>query len=82
MTSEPKRGAHVILESSEGVTLQLRDDLHLWGIFGGLIEEGEDPMTAALREIQEELTIGLDPDRLVLLGDRMCLGTREHLLHS
>lgn len=62
-----RTGAHVLLESGEGVTLQLRDDVHQWGIFGGLVREREDPEDAALREIEEELTIRLDPDRLTWL---------------
>ena len=45
----------------------MKDDLRLWGIFGGLSEEGEDPEETALREIGEELTVVLDPERLVLL---------------
>ena len=68
MTRTRRWGANVILECDEGVTLQLRDDLHLWGIFGGLIEDGEEPRTAAIREIEEELTIRLDPKRLLLLN--------------
>ena len=81
MERNPKLGAHVILESPTGITLQLRDDLHLWGIFGGLMEDGEDPKQAALREIQEELTITLDPERLVLL--KVFYGSRytSYLFH-
>lgn len=60
-------GANVILESEGGVILQLRDDLHRWGIFGGLVEEGEAPKKTAVREVEEELTIRLDPERLVFL---------------
>lgn len=60
-------GAHVILESADGVALQLRDDINRWGIFGGLVENGEDPKQTAVREIGEELTIELDSERLDLL---------------
>ena len=76
-----RRGANVILETEGKVVLQLRDDLHLWGIFGGLVEDGEDPEETALREIGEELTISLDPDRLVLL--KVFDGPRyeSHLFH-
>ena len=34
-------GVCVLLESDQGISLQLRDDLNLWGIFGGLMEPGE-----------------------------------------
>lgn len=67
MKDNPTQGANVILQSATGITLQLRDDLHLWGIFGGLMKEGEDPGQAALREIQEELTITLNPAKLTPL---------------
>ena len=65
-------GANVILESKGQVTLQLRDDLRLWGIFGGLSEEGEDP---------KETTVVLDPERLVLLKvfENACY--QSHLFH-
>lgn len=68
MTNGRAIGANVILESEGRVTLQLRDDLHLWGIFGGLGEPGEASSATAIREIGEELTIALNPDRLVPLN--------------
>ena len=74
-------GANVILESKGRVTLQLRDDLRLWGIFGGLSEEGEDPKETALREIGEELTVVLDPERLVLLKVFENARYQSHLFH-
>ncbi|HEX8055722.1 MAG TPA: (deoxy)nucleoside triphosphate pyrophosphohydrolase [Novosphingobium sp.] len=39
----------------------------LWEFPGGKIEPGETPQAAALREIEEELAIGLDPAALVPL---------------
>lgn len=69
-----KEIAIVLLENEEGhIALQLRDNFpHIanpdkWGIFGGSVEAGEDPKTAALREIEEELTIHLDPLKLNFL---------------
>ena len=66
--------AIILLENGQGhIALQLRDNFpHIanpdkWGIFGGSVEAGEDPQTAALREIEEELTIRLDPNRLNFL---------------
>lgn len=67
MTASRLRGAHVVLETGESVVLQLRDDSHLWGIFGGIVEDGEEPRETALREIEEELIVRLDPERLTLL---------------
>jgi len=45
--------------------MQLRDDKPgiavpgVWSLFGGSVEEGEEPRTALLREIEEELCIQL-----------------------
>jgi 8-oxo-dGTP pyrophosphatase MutT (NUDIX family) len=53
-----------ILTVSDGYVLQLRDNLPTiaspgcWGLFGGGIDEGEDPAAAIRRDIREEL--GLD----------------------
>ena len=80
-TPVPRTGAHVILESEDGITLQLRDDVHLWGIFGGLVRAGEDPERAALREIEEELTIRLDPERLAYLRVFAGKAYTSHLFH-
>jgi 8-oxo-dGTP pyrophosphatase MutT (NUDIX family) len=37
---------------------------NMWGLPAGKIEEGEDPRSAAVREVYEEVGIRLDPDRL------------------
>ena len=69
-----KKIALVILEQTNGnIALQLRDDKptiahpNHWALFGGKIEAGEQPKQAALREIAEELTIQLQPQRLTFL---------------
>lgn len=46
--------------------LQLRDDKPgiaapgMWSLFGGRVEEGEEPRTALLREVEEELCLRLE----------------------
>jgi 8-oxo-dGTP diphosphatase len=66
----------VVLEDTQGrIALQLRDDLPgvvnpgMWSIFGGKIEEGENPEQAVIREMKEELSIDLVPAKLYLFGE-------------
>lgn len=79
----------VLLEDGAGqIALQLRDNLpgvgsrDQWGLFGGIIEPGEQPATAAVREIQEELGSILDARRLSFLrAFETETGLRVHLFH-
>ena len=55
--------AKAILLERGNLVLQLRDNIPsietpgMWSLFGGLIEENEDPQEAMLREIEGELCI-------------------------
>lgn len=64
-------GVNVILEDAQGRTVvQLRDGLSfggLWGLFGGWVEAGEEPLQTAIREIHEELSITLVESRLTFI---------------
>ena len=68
-----KQGAGlIILCSSTGrVLLPLRsgsvEQPHTWGTWGGAINEGEDPRTAALRELREEAGVKINPSTLTKL---------------
>ena len=62
-------GVGAVLFTPEGrYLMQLRDDLPSvsmrghWGLFGGVIEPGEEPADALIRELREEL--GLEIDRV------------------
>ncbi|URR34399.1 NUDIX hydrolase [Thermosynechococcus sp. HN-54] len=65
--------ALAILYQGDRVLMQLRDDSpHIlyaghWGLFGGHLELGEDPLAAVQREVQEE--IGYCPPQLTLFGE-------------
>jgi 8-oxo-dGTP pyrophosphatase MutT (NUDIX family) len=57
--------AAVILVEGDGYLMQLRDPLpqiwypNRWGLFGGGVEPGEDPVAALARELREELELEL-----------------------
>lgn len=62
-----KKIASLILENNKGeILLYLRDNNpnipfpHHWDLFGGHIEEGENPEQALKREIKEELDLDLE----------------------
>lgn len=60
----------VVLWNHVGETLLvLKRGTHTWMHPGGKPEAGETPVDAAVREIQEELGLDLDPNRLRHLGD-------------
>jgi 8-oxo-dGTP pyrophosphatase MutT (NUDIX family) len=68
-----KEGSVVLLvDAHHRIAMQLRDNkpglpaANKWGLFGGLINTPETPKETAIREIQEELSIILDSDRLSL----------------
>jgi 8-oxo-dGTP pyrophosphatase MutT (NUDIX family) len=77
-------GAVIVLETADGrIAFQLRDDAKYggyWGLFGGWLEDGEQPSVAAIREANEELSITLDPARLEHLTTQVSeAGIRAYL---
>lgn len=52
----------------------LRKDNHLWTVPGGHLEDGEAPMTGALRELKEESGIEMEPHHLKYLGSEVVTG--------
>jgi 8-oxo-dGTP pyrophosphatase MutT (NUDIX family) len=61
--------ALLILEDGRYL-VQLRDDIRQiwypghWGLFGGAVDPGEDPITALRRELREELEFEIDEAQL------------------
>ena len=59
----------ILCDASGRIALQLRDDIpNTWGLFGGWMEESETPESAAARELEEELSVRLGPQRFRLMG--------------
>lgn len=61
----------IVVDRRGWILLQERDehpviDPERWGPPGGHLEDGEDPAEGAVRELEEETSIRLDPVRLTL----------------
>jgi 8-oxo-dGTP diphosphatase len=54
----------VIFDAERRVLLCHRRDIDAWNLPGGLIEEGEAPWDAAMRETREEVGLGVEVTRL------------------
>ncbi len=64
-----KEGSGLLLTTGQKVLLLLRSrhvtEPRTWGIPGGAIEEGEDPLESALRESEEEMGLSFDSYRVI-----------------
>ena len=66
--------AIILADNQNRIAMQLRENkpdlpaANQWGLFGGLLEQGENPQNAILREIREELSVQLNPTKVSLLG--------------
>ncbi len=61
-----RQGAFGIIFDGEGrVLLCHRRDIDAWNLPGGLVEEGEAPWDAAIREVREEVGVTAEVERLV-----------------
>lgn len=77
-------GCRVLAFDDDGRVLLVRHSYGSgrWMLPGGGIGRGEDPLTAALRELREEVSCGLDQPRLFHRIDEPLAGTtnRVHLI--
>jgi len=65
----------IIINDKNEILLQLRRDLNVWGLPGGLIEPGEEPAEAVIREVYEETGIQVYPERIVAV-----LAGQDHIV--
>jgi 8-oxo-dGTP pyrophosphatase MutT (NUDIX family) len=67
-----RAGAGVLLTTGKKILILLRSDevteLGTWNLAGGAVDPGESPLVAGLRELEEETSLFLDPDRANLVG--------------
>ena len=61
-----RAGAGVLLTTGQRVLVLLRSEEvtepGTWNLAGGAVDPGEDPLTAGLRELEEETGLEIDPD--------------------
>ena len=57
-----------ILIHKDTLLLECRSDCGQWGLIGGRIEVGEDPLEAFIREAYEETALSLDPQNVSLFN--------------
>lgn len=67
--------AAVICDADGQILLQERADYRVWGIPGGIMEPGEDPAAAVIREVREETGLHVIPERIVGV-----YGGQDHLI--
>ncbi|HKL79978.1 MAG TPA: NUDIX domain-containing protein [Mobilitalea sp.] len=67
-------GVFVLIRDREGKYLIQKRSMNKtefagrWDLTGGAVISGEESGIAAIREVQEEVGLDLDPDRMVLIG--------------
>ena len=49
-----------------------------WGLVGGTVEPGEEPLQASIREAKEELGVYFEPNNLILVGMKTSPETSPH----
>ncbi|MEU2234388.1 NUDIX hydrolase [Streptomyces vietnamensis] len=57
----------VVLDDRGRVLLGKRADNGLWAIIGGIVDPGEQPADAVVREVHEETAVRCVPERIVLV---------------
>ena len=63
------RGVGVIVRHGDRILLVRSTYQSWWGLPGGRVDRGEEPIAAAARELREEAALSVAPEALTLLGD-------------
>jgi len=70
-----RAGAGVLLTTGQKVLVLLRSgevtEPGTWNLAGGAVDPGEDPLTAGLRELEEETGLEIDPDDAKVQGSHV-----------
>lgn len=56
------------------LSVSRRNDITKWGLPGGKVDPGESAISAAVREVQEEIGFSVEPSRLMYLYRAECPG--------
>lgn len=59
--------ALALIDQNSRILLERRSDVGWWGITGGRIDPGETPLECAIREVNEETGLVINPETLLLL---------------
>jgi 8-oxo-dGTP diphosphatase len=63
------RGAGVFVRHGDRILLVRSTYQSWWGLPGGRVDRGEEPIAAAARELREETALSIAPEALTPLGD-------------
>ena len=63
------RGAGVFVRHGDRILLVRSTYQSWWGLPGGRVDRGEEPIAAAARELREETALSVAPEALTHLGD-------------
>lgn len=76
-----RRRAHVVIYVNNQVLIVKEwIGIGVWGLPGGSVKRGEDPVTAGLREVQEELGLAFLPAQATLLNKELIVEQHHGLI--
>ena len=59
--------ALALIDQNSRILLERRSDVGWWGITGGRVDPGETPLQCAIREVNEETGLVINPESISLL---------------